>query len=145
MPAAEELLEIEALKQLKARYFRLMDTKQWEALGEVFTADAELDVRQDAGEQAGRVRGRERIVASIRSAVHEATTVHHGHMPEIELVGPDTARGTWSMYDYVEWPSASGRRGFHGFGHYVETYRKEDGAWRIASLKLTRIRRDPLS
>ena len=144
MNPAEELLEIEKIKQLKARYFRLMDTKQWDELAGVFTADAELDVRQDAGEAAGRVRGRERIVEAIRRTVDSAVTVHHGHMPEIELTGPHTARGTWSMYDYVEWPSEGGRRGFHGFGHYVETYAREDGAWRIATLQLTRLRKDPL-
>jgi len=145
MTPAEELLAIEKIKQLKARYFRLMDTKRWDELGSVFAAAAELDVRQDAGQDAGHVRGRERIVDAIRSAVDAARTVHHGHMPEIELSGPDSARGTWSMYDYVEWPAEAGRRGFHGFGHYEETYRIEDGAWRIATLRLTRIRRDPLS
>lgn len=145
MTTAEELLAIEQIKQLKARYFRLMDTKQWEELGSVFSSEAELDVRQDAGEEAGRVRGRDRIVKAIRTAVGAARTVHHGHMPEIELTGPDSARGTWSMYDYVEWPSETGRRGFHGFGHYEETYRFEDGAWRIVTLRLTRIRRDALT
>jgi len=34
------LEEIEAIKQLEARYFRLMDTKQWEAWADVFTEDA---------------------------------------------------------------------------------------------------------
>ena len=29
-----------------------------------------------------------------------------------------------------------------GFGHYHEDYRKEDGQWRIARLKLTRLRVD---
>ena len=28
----------------------------------------------------------------------------------------------------------------HGFGHYHDTDRKVDGAWRIAGCKLTRIR-----
>ena len=30
---------IEAIKQLKARYFRLMYTKQWDAYRQVFTDD----------------------------------------------------------------------------------------------------------
>jgi hypothetical protein len=37
--AAQELWEIEAIKQLKARYFRLMDAKDWRGLAEVFTPD----------------------------------------------------------------------------------------------------------
>jgi 3-phenylpropionate/cinnamic acid dioxygenase small subunit len=36
------LEEIEAIKRLKARYFRLMDTKQWDQWGDVFTEDAHL-------------------------------------------------------------------------------------------------------
>ena len=142
---AERLLEIEAIQQLKARYFRLMDTKDWGGLARVFTADAELDVTDDAGRDAGRVTGGgEAIAASIERAVGTARTVHHGHMPEIELTGSDTARGVWAMFDYVEWPSEGDRVGFRGYGHYTETYRKVDGEWRIASLKLTRLRRDPL-
>ena len=41
-------------------------------------------------------------------------------------------------YDYVESPQFV----LHGFGHYHEEYRKADGAWRIARLKLTRLRED---
>jgi hypothetical protein len=30
----------------------------------------------------------------------------------------------------------------HGYGHYHETYEKVDGAWRIKSTTLTRLRTD---
>ena len=43
----QALDEIEAIKQLKARYFRLMDTKQWDAFGEVFSLEL---ATQDADE-----------------------------------------------------------------------------------------------
>jgi hypothetical protein len=141
---AERLLEIEAIKQLKARYFRLMDTQDWSGFARVFAPDAEMDVTDDAGPDAGRVRGGARIAASIERAVSTARTIHHGHMPEIELTGPDTARGTWAMFDYVEWPSEAGRVGLRGYGHYLETYRKVEGEWRIATMKLSRIRVDRL-
>ncbi len=35
----EKLWDIEQIKQLKARYFRLMDTKDWAAWRELFTDD----------------------------------------------------------------------------------------------------------
>jgi len=41
---AATLAEIEAIKQLKARYFRLLDTKQWDAWREVFSDDFSADV-----------------------------------------------------------------------------------------------------
>ena len=35
-----ELADIEAIKQLKHAYFRLLDSKEFELLGELFTDDA---------------------------------------------------------------------------------------------------------
>jgi hypothetical protein len=92
-------------------------------------------------------RSRPEIVQRVSSALEGARTVHHGHMPEIELTGPDTARGIWAMFDYVEWPpSDSGERiGLRGYGHYHEEYVREDGEWRIARTRLVRLRVDPLT
>ena len=35
----DQMNDLEAIRQLKARYFRLMDTRQWEAWADCFTAD----------------------------------------------------------------------------------------------------------
>jgi 3-phenylpropionate/cinnamic acid dioxygenase small subunit len=59
---ADQLMDIEQIKQLKARYFRLLDTKQWEAWGQVFTADCE--VRFGELDSDRWIVGRERIVKS---------------------------------------------------------------------------------
>jgi uncharacterized protein (TIGR02246 family) len=136
----EELLAVERIKQLKARYFRTLDTKDWAGWGQVFTTDATMTVDWAAGPQGRSTEpaatGRENIVTFVRGRIDPATTVHHGHMPEIEITSPTTARGVWSMEDIVETPE----RSMNGHGHYHETYRIEDGAWRIASLHLTRLR-----
>lgn len=134
--------DIEAIKRLKARYFRFLDTKQWDAWGDVFAIDCVLEVP----EADGVSRGRGAIVHDVSSALEGTQTVHHGHMPEIELTGPDTARGIWAMSDYVEWPANDdgSRVGLRGYGHYVEEYVREDGEWRIARLRLERLRIDPL-
>lgn len=126
--------DIEAIKQLKARYFRLMDCKQWDELAACFCRD----IRADYGEYGGVVEGREALAASMRHELAEAVTVHHGHMPEITLIDADTATGIWAMEDRVQRPDLT----LHGFGHYHERYRREDGAWRIADLRLTRLRLD---
>jgi hypothetical protein len=140
--ALQRLLDIEAIKQLKARYFRCMDQKQWDGWAEVFARDAVLEVPE-----ANMVtHGRGAIVASVSALLEGARTVHHGHMPEIEVTGAGTARGTWAMFDYVEWPPGDdGQRvGLQGFGHYVEEYVREDGEWRISRSRLVRLRVDPL-
>jgi len=69
-------------------------------------------------------------------------TVHHGHMPEIELTSPTTATGIWSMEDKLRWPKGSVIREMHGYGHYRETYERTATGWRIKTLKLTRLRVD---
>jgi hypothetical protein len=132
--------DIEAIKQLKARYFRLMDTKDWDAWGQVFAEDCEMVVDSRPGSAAGDVMaitGRKTIVEMVRSQVGPAVTVHHGHMPEIDLTSSDTAKGIWAMEDVVELP---GERMLHGFGHYHETYVKTPEGWKIARLHLTRLR-----
>jgi hypothetical protein len=69
-------------------------------------------------------------------------TVHHGHMPEIEITSDDTATGIWAMEDKLRWPEGSPIGWMHGYGHYHETYERVDGAWRIKTLTLTRLRID---
>jgi hypothetical protein len=134
------LADIEAIKQLKARYFRLMDTRRWTEWGSVFTADCHLRVEHEPGVIGTDVRGRENIVRGVQQALEGTRTVHHGHMPEIEVLGPTMARGVWAMFDFVSWGD---ERDLKGYGHYHETYRKSpSGHWQIASLLLTRLRVD---
>ena len=64
-----------------------------------------------------------------------AQSIHQGYMPEIELTSATTATGIWSMYDQVRLPTCI----FEGWGHYSETYIKENGAWKIKSIHLTRL------
>jgi uncharacterized protein (TIGR02246 family) len=133
----DQLVDVESIKRLKARYFRCMDAKQWEEMAQVFAEEAWL--RWGEGEDQ-IWRGRDAIVEGFRRVLADATTVHHGHMPEIEIDGPDRAHGIWSMFDYVQSP----RFGLEGYGHYTERYVVEDGEWRIAESTLTRLRVDPL-
>lgn len=132
---------IEEIKRLKARYFRCMDTRDWQGYGGTFADDGVLEVQgvraTDAGEPASRREvGAEAIVRWVSGVLDGAVTIHHGHMPEIELLSPDRARGIWAMEDRVIWPE----RALHGWGHYHEAYVRERGAWRIASSRLTRLR-----
>ena len=141
MSTSDERDAIEAIKRLKARYFRFMDTKRWDDWAQVFTADAVMDVPE-----ADMVsHGRTEIVANVSEVLKGARTVHHGHMPEIEIIDAEHARGIWAMADYVEWPERDGRRiGLQGYGHYLDAYAIEGGEWRIARTRLERLRIDPL-
>ncbi len=129
----EQLSDIEAIKVLKARYFRTMDNKEWSGLQNCFTEDLHADFRDAPGMLS---EGRENYMTALKAALNDARTVHHGHMPEITLEDASNATGIWAMEDWVELPGISLR----GWGHYHERYRKEDGVWRIATIRLTRLR-----
>jgi hypothetical protein len=136
---AATLAEIEAIKQLKARYFRLLDTKQWDAWREVFSDDFTAEVDGGSAHPTVRFASPEEMVARNRKILAEAPTVHHGHMPEITVTGPDSATGIWAMMDIVKLGA-----GFRGYGHYHEEYVKRAGRWQIRRLKLTRLALMPL-
>jgi hypothetical protein len=113
-----------------------MDTKDWDGMRQVFTDDVVVDTTSSGG---GVVAGADEFMAFLRGVIGDVVTVHHGHMPEIELTSPTTATGVWSMEDMLRWPDGTE---MHGFGHYHETYEKIDGHWRIKSTTLTRLRVD---
>jgi hypothetical protein len=144
--AAARLAAIEDIKQLKARYFRCMDTKDWAGFAQVFAADAEMDMsgemRDGQTEGDGITRGGQAIADFVRSAVDPVTTVHHGHTPEITLTSETTATGIWAMEDKLRWPEGAPIRTLHGYGHYHETYTRTADGWRIQTTTLTRLRID---
>jgi len=134
----EDLVEIERIRQLKARYVLLMDQKRWSEWAQVFCEDVVIDTTQDA---APVLHGRQAFLDFLPPILEGVKTVHHGHSPLIEITGPDTASGTWAMEDHLWFPEGSDRRHLWGTGWYFERYRKDpDGEWRILELKLRRIR-----
>lgn len=122
-----------AICNVKARYCRCLDTKDWAGYAACFAEDLVLDTSGSGGQ---RVEGRAAAVAYVRSSISEDTiTTHHVHAPEIEITG-DTATGIWAMQDRNVWP---GGHKLLGFGHYHERYVRQGGEWLIAESRLTRI------
>lgn len=138
MDRAAELSEIEAIKQLKARYCRLLDTKQWSEWRTLFADDFVSDTSDSGGSV---INGADEFVAFVRRNLGKPSqpTVHQVHAPEIEVHSPSTATGVWALNDIVR--LAPGLN-LNGYGHYHETYVKCDGQWRIATSTLTRLREE---
>ena len=135
---------LEEIKQLKARYFRTLDTKDWEGMRAVFADDLVMDTSSSGG---GVVEGADKFMAFLSQVLADVVSVHHGHMPEIELTSPTTARGIWAMNDLLRWPNG---RELRGYGHYHETYALIDGRWKIivpgarrGEIELFDLSRDP--
>jgi hypothetical protein len=141
MDRLDRLEAIEEIRNLKARYFRLMDTKQWDALKDVFTSDMKVITPE------GQVyaEGGETYAAALRRSLEHAVSCHQGLIGEIDIEDADHARAIWPMQDVIEWEDRHPQAGWKsilGRGHYHETYRRDGGAWRIATLTLTRLRLD---
>jgi 3-phenylpropionate/cinnamic acid dioxygenase small subunit len=129
-----------AISKVKARYCRLLDTKDWAGFGALFTEDVVLDVSE--GTSVPVMRGRETALQQVQAMIGSARTVHQVHTPEIDVQG-DEAHVIWAMQDRVVWDEP--RRGLAsitGYGHYHERYVRQNGEWKIASLKLTRLHID---
>lgn len=141
----ETLLAIEEIKRLKARYFRLMDTRDWDGFAALFTHDALFDVHGALEENpvvdaaAEPIRGRAAIVEYVSSGITPLTSAHYGHMPEIDILSDEEATGIWALDDILRQPAGSPFTLFRGHGHYHERYSRADGQWRIASLRITRL------
>ncbi len=164
MTDIEKLMAIEQIKQLKARYFRTLDTKDWDGYQAVYAPDAVLDCRHamyarnpvtgeavangkvipeaEAVVESRLTHGAAAIRAEVEAGVRDMVTVHHGHMPEIRVTSPTTATGIWAMEDVLRGPPGWYLKELLGYGHYHETYEKIDGRWHIKTLKLTRLRLD---
>lgn len=154
MDSLAKLVAIEEIKQLKARYFRLMDTRDFEGMAQVFCRDAVFDCSEGGGVTpvggtwkgfaAPVTRGREAIMAWIVKSFREISSAHHGHCHEVTIDSETEAHGIIAMEDYLRTLDRE-TTVLHAAGHYHERYRFEEGAWRIAETKLTRLFSDSFS
>lgn len=157
----DRLADREAIKELKARYFRHVDAKEWDLLRGIFAPDVKFFGVPQPFETG------DAFVTWVSSWFSDAITDHHGGVPEITFLGPSHARAIWPMTDRIEFlkertpekrvsAAASthgalvsnerwGPFGFTGAGHYHDEYRLIQGEWKLSVWSLTRIRVDKLN
>jgi len=121
------LEEIEAIKRLKYRYLRCLDSKLWDELAECFAEDA---ITAYAGGTYA-FQGRDAIMKFLRESLATSPSMHLGHHPEIELTSDTTATGTWQLCDHLIRKDAT--RFMTGMAFYHDEYVKIDGEWKIKS------------
>ncbi|MNK28378.1 Bile acid 7-alpha dehydratase [compost metagenome] len=135
-----DLIAIEEIKQMKARYCRFVDTKQWESLRVLLAVEAKLSFEGQDGEQLYKFDGRDQWIDLTSGVLAKARTVHQVHSPEIEVLSATRAKGIWGMEDIIEMPEGieAPFKTMHGFGHYYEELEKTDSGWIIISMVLKR-------
>ncbi|HEY6131625.1 MAG TPA: nuclear transport factor 2 family protein [Halioglobus sp.] len=118
---------IEAIKQLKARYFQACDTKQPDVVRECFAAGA-IDLRYG---RIGHFSDREQMLAVFTELACQEHIVemHHGQNPCIEVHDADHATGTWGLYYYLI--DTRRRIVTQLAGMYDDAYVRSDDGWRI--------------
>ncbi len=121
--------------RLKHAYFRLLDTKRFRELGELFVEDGTTAYEAGSLQQ----NGRQAIVEFLTSSLGDPgiVTVHTGHHPEIDLHGDKTASGTWYLEDRVIVPAFDLELG--GTALYEDRYVVDGGRWRIRHTGYRRI------
>jgi uncharacterized protein (TIGR02246 family) len=132
----QNLSDIEAIKVLKHRYFRGIDTADAELLAGLFTQD--VAVTYNGGTYRVALTGREAMLEFLANAFHSgAAAMHIGLMPEITLTGDNSATGIWTLQDlFIDLEKDD-----HTFGTaiYTDRYVREGGVWKIAATHYDRV------
>ena len=130
----QRLEDVEAIKQLKYRYWRHLDLKEWDDLAALFLADAAVSY----GSGKYQFRGVDAIMRFLRESLGRergSVTIHHGHHPEVALTSETTATGTWALYNYMF--NEGQRRGIRIGAYYHDEYAKVGGEWKFKSIGYT--------
>ena len=127
----QNLTDIEALKQLKARYCHLVDAADWDALDTLWTEDAVCDYGF-----FGCYKGRTEIMDRFfRNLVSNAApfSAHMVHNPLIEVQG-DRASSCW--YLTAQTTLQAQNQAIWVMGIYHDEHQRVGNDWKISSLKI---------
>lgn len=122
----QDLVDVHEIQQLKYRYCRLLDTKQFDELGRLLMPDCTVAY----GGGAIALEGRDAVVAYLSKAMGSPRilTSHIVAHPEIEVVG-HSATGSWVLTDVVVAQDA--QCAIRGASYYQDRYVRTDDGWRI--------------
>ena len=116
--------DIHDITQVKYRYLRGLDTKDWELFATVFVPDV-------TGDYNGlKFTSADALVDYMRTNMPEGMlTLHQAHHPEIAVEG-DTATARWYLYDRVIVEAFSFM--LEGGAFYTDRLARTPDGWRIS-------------
>lgn len=124
----DDLIAIEEIKQLKARYMRSIDTADNAELAKLFTDD--VTAHYVGGSYDIKFEGKATMLEFQANGFHsQVGAVHNVHHPEITITGPTTADGIWYLTDWFH--NIRDKQTTWGTALYRDKYRKENGVWKI--------------
>lgn len=130
MSPIEELVELEAIKNVRYLYCHYFDGQQVDKLADLFTEEAVCEFGPGyGGDWVGKQQIRENYAnySIAEGQVHEV--MHAVTNPWIRFVDDETANGRWYLLDLRTAESAENPLIL--FGIYDDVYKKVDGQWLI--------------
>ena len=129
----QTLEDIEAIKQLKARWWFACDQRDIPAMRSCYDEDNFLI---DFG-FIGRFTDMDAFIDVFRALACHPTHIdmHHGLAPEIHMTGIDTATGRWRMrFQLLETEQQQIQL---MSGYYQDRYARVDGEWKMRESRYT--------
>lgn len=127
--------DIAAIKQVKYRYLRALDTKHWDEFAETLTEDVTGDYGPSLGNTL-RFSSRADLVDYMRTTLGPAIiTEHRVTHPEIAVTG-DEATAIWYLQDRVIVAEADFM--LIGAAFYQDRYRRTADGWKISATRYDR-------
>ncbi|OBK91012.1 bile acid 7-alpha dehydratase [Mycobacterium sp. 1165178.9] len=125
----DDLADIEAIKQVKYRYLRALDTKHWDDFTDTLAEDIKADYGPSIGNEL-HFTNRADLVEYMRTSLpSNVITEHRVTHPDITVDG-DTATGSWYLQDRVM--VAEFNFMLIGAAFYRDTYRRTEAGWKIS-------------
>lgn len=127
-PQLQRLIDIEEIKQLRARFANAVDNRRWDELrGDILAKNCVVDVpsgmvqpENRSAKERTQLLGDEAIVAFIRNALGDKPGGSHAvTIPIIEILSATSAKAVWRL----------------GTASYFDTYAKIGGRWRMQSIR----------
>jgi hypothetical protein len=149
MDVIGRLAAVQAIRQVKARYFRGVDTCDGDLVRSILAEDCVLDYRGCCTDPATGtdfipamnvvLKGRANWLSDGMSRFG-IVSVHQGHDADIVILDDTHATGIWTMTDRLWFPPGGDVALMTGYGHYHETYTKVEDRWLLQTTRITRIR-----
>ena len=126
---AADIADIEAIKQVKYRYLRALDTKNWNDYADTLDEDIQADYGPSIGKDL-HFTNRADLVDYMRTSLGpNVITEHRVTHPEIIVTG-DSATGNWYLQDRVI--VAEFDFMLIGAAFYRDQYRRTEDGWKIS-------------
>ena len=126
------------IKELKSKYFRALDTKNWDELETTMTPN--ISTAYSNGKLV--FHGPKEITNYFKESMpHTEITLHQGHNPVIWFESDTVAYGKWYLQDNLIFAEGNPYCGtqIQGSAIYTDKYVKVDGQWLIEDTGYLRV------